>query len=98
MGRRKFKLGRAHKRYELKRQAAKKNPVGRPPKQRRIGSTPTIQSETRQKNEDSHSEKDSLTIHELQQNLSLPSQWTVQEDNGAGFFVTKVTPYPLPIV
>ena len=30
MGRRKFRLGRAHKKYEQKRQATKKNPIGRP--------------------------------------------------------------------
>ena len=35
MGRRKFKIGRAHKNYEKKRQLAGKNSVGRPPKRRR---------------------------------------------------------------
>ena len=34
MGRRKFKIGRAHKNYEKKRQLAGKNSVGRPPKRR----------------------------------------------------------------
>ena len=35
MGRRKFKIGRAHKNYEKKRQLAGKNSVGRPPKRRK---------------------------------------------------------------
>ena len=34
MGRRKLKLGRSHKNYERKRQFAKKNLAGRPPKSR----------------------------------------------------------------
>ncbi len=76
MGRKKFKLGRAYKLYEHKRQMAKRNPVGRPPKRCRNSESPKSQpvfQETPQKSQHIHSEEGALTIEKLRQNLSLPS-------------------------
>ena len=101
MGRRKFKLGRAHKCYEQKRQAAKKNPVGRPPKRCRNSTSPTSQpvsQETPQESQHIHSvEEEALTMDKLRQNLMLPSQWTLHDNDGI-ILVSKIMPYTQPII
>ncbi len=101
MGRRKFKLGRAHKLYEHKRQTAKKNPVGRPPKRCRNSKSPMSQpvsQETPQKGQHIHSEEGALTIDKLRQNLSLPSQWTLHDNDGSRcILVSKIMPYTQPV-
>ncbi len=95
MGRRKFKLGRAHKLSEQKRQATKKNPVGRPPKRCRNSKSPMSQPVS----QESHSEEGALTIDKLRQNLSLPSQWTLHDNDGSRcIVVSKMMPYTQPII
>ena len=69
MGRRKFRLGRAHKLYEKKRQATKKNPVGRPPKHRRI--SPSLSSEF------SNSDAEVITLEKVKKELILPPHWVL---------------------
>ena len=83
MGRRKFRLGRAHKRYEQKRQATKKNPVGRPSKRRR----PTQQEDP--------TNATKTTIEGLRQAMILPMQWTQHtQESSATIQVCKLSSTP----
>ena len=95
MGGRKFRLGRAHKRYEQKRQATNKNPVGRPPKCK----------STHQENctKDIHSTLSSeamevtqeditvTTIENLRQEMILPSQWIHYTQESCAIQVCKLS-------
>ena len=102
MGGRKFRLGRAHKRYEQKRQAIKKNPVGRPPKRRKSthqeDCTNTHRAHTTPSNEPMNitpEEPTMTTIEGLRQAMILLMQWTQQtQESSTTIQVCKVSSMP----
>ena len=96
MGRRKFRLGRAHKKYEQKRRATKKNPIGRPPKRRRCTSTQqpcsSGQPAASKPAEVVQVDHTPTTIENLRQAMVLPSRWTNHtQDTSSTIQVCKIS-------